>query len=148
MSKVTVTANAAGAVVIPSKNPEFGYVRLEQVSNNIDDEGWVRKATKSALIKGAVADLKGLGFNAGMQLDGQIVVSESTTPSNPNDLEQDKKMAGQTGVPCTIEGNSIYRTARYTKDMEALDSLIKHDNVDAIKAAQAVAEEAAEEAAL
>jgi hypothetical protein len=134
---VVVTANESGAVVIPSKNPEFGYVRLETKSVTIDANGWARKSSRSALIKGAVADLKEMGLTQGQKLPGQIVIVESHEPTNPEDLEQDMKVAGDSGVPCTKDGQPIYRTSLYTTDMEATDTLIAHDNGDAIREAQA-----------
>ena len=138
MNKVKVNANEVGAVVIPSKNPEYGYIRLTQDFTDFSD-GWARPANKSTLLKGAVEDLKNLAFSNGQLLDGQIVITESMEPSNAEDHSQDIKMAGETGVQCSVEGAPIYRTSVYTLDMEATDSIIKHDNGDAIKAAQAEA---------
>lgn len=146
MEKVTVNANEAGAVVIPSKNPEFGYIRLTQDATDFSG-GWARPVNKSTLLKGAIEDLKNLNFSKGQLLDGQIVVTESFEPSNPEDHAQDVKMAGETGVACSVEGASIYRTSVYTTDMKLSDNLIAHDNGDAIKAAQAEAK-AKEEAKL
>jgi hypothetical protein len=138
MNNVTVSADKkTGAIVVPTKNPEFGYIRLEQRSHSFDENGFMRPVVKSALIKGKVADLKTLGYTKGKVLEGQIVVTESTTPSNPGNLMQDQKIAGDSGVACSIGGAPIYRTARYTMDLEAQDTLLAHDNKDAIKAAQA-----------
>lgn len=134
---VKVTANESGAVVVPSKNPDYGYVRLESKSVSVDAGGWARKSTKSALIRGLVSDLKEMGLTNGKTLPGQIVIVESHEATNPEDLEQDMKIAGDSGVPCTKDGQPIYRTSRYTTDMEATDTLIAHDNGDAIREAQA-----------
>lgn len=148
-NEVKVTASSTGAVVNPSKNnPEFGYIRLEQRSHTFDENGFMRPVVKSALIKGKVSDLGTLGYTKGQALEGQIVVTESTTPSNPDNLEQDLKVAGDSGVVCSIGGEKIYRTARYTMDLEAQDTLLSHDNKDAIKTAQAELEKANESANL
>ena len=148
MKKVTVKANDAGLVVVPSNNnPEFGYIRLEQ-KDNVMADGWLRPVVKSTILKGAVADLKELGFTPNMTLDGKIQIIESATPTNPNNLAQDAKVAGESKVPCTIEGEQIYRTSIYTLDMEAVDTLVAHDNKEAITLAQAELAKAKETANL
>ena len=145
MNKVIVMANEAGQVVVPSKNnPEFGYLRVTESTTVIDSNGWLRPVTKSALIRGKVSDLTGLGWKAGQALAGQIVVKESLEPTNPSNLEQDKKIAGDTGIACTLGGQPIYRTSVYTTDMEATDTLIAHDNGEAISLARAQSEEKAD----
>ena len=149
MSKQDVKVTAKdGAVVVPSANPEFGYIRVASNSIGVDANGWARKTSKSALIKGAVEDLKSIGLTEGQSLPGQIVIVESHEPTNPNNLEQDMKRAGETNIPCTADGQPIYRTSLYTTNMEATDSLIAHDNGDAIKAAQAELASATEDAGL
>lgn len=138
MSKVLVTANELGLVVIPSSNnPEYGYIRVEQTQTGIVN-GWLTPKTRSALIRGKVADLQMLGWKAGMPLDGKIVIKESHTPTNPNNLDQDLKLAGDSGIPCTFDDQPIYRSAFYTTDMEEKDVLIAHNNGEAIKTAQKV----------
>jgi hypothetical protein len=80
-SKVTVTADAAGNVVVPSmNNPEYGYVRVEQVKTIFDDKGFVARKPISAIINGTVSDLKSLGWTKNQVLDGKIIIKESTTP--------------------------------------------------------------------
>lgn len=138
MNKVKVNANEAGAVVIPSKNPEFGYIRLTQDATDFSG-GWARPVNKSTLLKGAIEDLKNLNFSKGQLLDGQIVVTESMEPSNAEDLAQDRKEAGDSGVVCSVAGEPIYRTSVYSTDMSLTDTLLAHDNSDAIKEAQAEA---------
>jgi hypothetical protein len=133
MSKVTVTANDEGQVIVPSKNPEFGYIRVEQKSSRMVN-GWVRPENKSALIKGAVEDLKALGYHQGQTLEGKIVIVESLEPVNADDPKQGIKMSGDNGIACTFEGQPIYREAYYTEDMEATDTLIAHDNVEEVRA--------------
>jgi hypothetical protein len=137
MNQVTVTASNLGHVITPSENnPEFGYVRVEETK--VSYEGKFRnEKTRSATIWGKVADLKKDGFFAGQKINGQIVIKESLDPTNPNNLEQDLKKAGDTGVVCSQDGQGIYRTSVFTADLDAKDTLIAHDNADQIKAAQA-----------
>ena len=137
-AQVTVTADkTSGLVINPSKNnPDFAWIRVQQVGKSIDDNGFLQTDYKSAFIKGAPSDLEELGYVAGEVLEGQIVVTESTTPPNPKKPSQDVKMSGANGIPCTIGGQVIYRTTKYTTNMELVDTKIAHDNGDAIKAHQ------------
>ena len=133
MHKVTVSANEAGQAVSQSKNPEFGWVRLTQDVSVIEGN-FMRDKTLSAIINGNIDSLR-KKFVAGMQLDGKLVVTESLTPTNPDNLEQDIKMAGEdSGIACSIQGQPIYRIVSYTTDLDAKDELLKHDNGESIKA--------------
>ena len=132
--KVKVSANEAGLVVVASSNnPEFGYVRLTQDVSKIIG-GWLRPKTLSTLISGAVVDLTAMNYTAGMELDGKIYAVESFEPTNPDNLQQDIKQAGDSGIACSVGGRPIYRKTYYTDDLSVTDTLIAHDNGDAIKA--------------
>jgi hypothetical protein len=135
-SKVTVIADeTTGAVVNPSNNPQFGYVRVQQIRTMIDDNGFLRRKPVSALIPGLLSELKESNFYAGQQLDGTIVVEESLTPFNDKTPERDLKIAGETGIVCTLGGLPIYRRTKVSFTNNAQDTLIKHDNVEELRAA-------------
>jgi hypothetical protein len=143
--KVKVAVNEDGLVVVPSaNNPEFGYVRLTQDVSKIIG-GWLRPKTLSTLISGAVADLTAMGYSAGQELDGKIYAVESFEPTNPDNLKQDIKMAGDSGIACSVAGRPIYRKTYFTEDLSTVDTLIAHDNGDAIKAHYASKASAGEE---
>jgi len=132
-NSVKVTASKAGQVInLSPKNPEFGYIRVEQTRMSVEN-GWARKKTISALVPGKVEDLRGLGFKNGEMLPGRIQIQESLEPFNPEDAEKDLKIAGNTGIICTLGGEPIYRKTFYTENGEA-DILLQHDNGDAISA--------------
>ena len=135
-NSVTVILSKKGLLVNPSSNPEFGFIQLKQSAMSVDANGWVRPVNKYALLKGSVADLNALSYSAGKTLAGTIQVVESHEPTNSENLEQDKKIAGDTGIACTLAGRPIYRTSVYKMDADAIDVLIAHDNSDAIKSAQ------------
>jgi hypothetical protein len=138
MSKVVVTADQNGNVIGQSeKNPEYGYVRVEQVGTFINDQGWLRISKRSALIKGLVKDLQQTGFTAGQELDGKIIVVESLSPFNPDNPDRDLKLAGETGVICRYDDQPIYRQTFFTPNMSAYDTLIAHTNADEIREVQA-----------
>ena len=137
-SKVKVVADATGAVITVSENnPEYGYVRLEQVRTMIDDNGFLRRKSVSTLVHGTVTELQLAGFYAGQELPGTIVVTESLEPFNKTNPERDFKVAGATGILCTIGGQPIYRKTSYSASSNAEDTLIKHDNIEQLRAAYA-----------
>jgi hypothetical protein len=138
-SKVIVTADATtNAVVnVSENNPEYGWIRVEQVRTMIDDNGFLKRKPVSAIIPGVVEDLKASGFFAGQQLDGKIVIQESLEPFNKKTPERDLKIAGETGIVCTYGGLPIYRRTICSFDGLAQDQLIKHDNSEELRAAYA-----------
>ncbi|MHA2039153.1 MAG: hypothetical protein ACW98X_22225 [Promethearchaeota archaeon] len=143
--KVKVTANESGVVIVASSNnPEFGYVRLTQDVSKIVG-GWLRPKTLSTLISGAVADLKAEGYSAGMEMEGKIYAVETFEPTNPDNVQQDVKMAGDSGIACSVAGRPIYRKTYYTEDLSVVDTLLAHDNGEAIKAHYASKEAAGED---
>ena len=136
-SKVTVLADeTTGAVVnVSENNPDYGYVRVQQQRTMIDDNGFLRRKSISALVPGTIAELTDAAFFAGQQLDGKIVVEESLEPFNSKSPERDLKVAGETGIVCTIGGLPIYRRTMLSFDATSKDTLIKHDNVEELRAA-------------
>ena len=138
-SKVIVTADATtNAVVnISPNNPDYGYIRVQQVRTMIDDSGFLKRKPISAIVPSTVEELNESGFFAGQLLDGKIVIEESLEPFNTKTPERDLKIAGDTGIVCTLGGQPIYRRTKYTLDNSASDVLIKHDNVEQLRAAYA-----------
>lgn len=140
-SKVTVVADATTkAVIVQSENnPEYGYVRLEQPRTIIDDNGFLRTRKISTLVHGTVTELKSAGFYDGQELPGKIVIVESLTPFNKKDPNRDLKIAGATGIVCSINGAPIYRKTIYSLASNTEDVLVKHDNIEQLRAAYATA---------
>ena len=138
-SKVKVVADAtSGAVIAQSQNNlDYGYVRLEQPRTVIDDNGFMRTRRISTLVHGTVTELQAANFYNGQELPGKIIVTESLTPFNKKDPNRDLKIAGDTGIVCTIQDQPIYRKTVYTLASNSEDVLIKHDNVDQLRAAYA-----------
>jgi len=136
MSKVKVTADAAGNVIVPSKNsPGYGYIRLEQDRAFVNQNNWVSVSTVSTLLYGSIEDLKKFNYTAGLTLPGNIIIKERLTPFNSENPEKDLKIAGKTGIVCSVEGNPIYRKTLYNAAGNDCDDLIEHDNSAEIKAA-------------
>lgn len=136
-SKVIVLSDeTTGAVVnVSQNNPEYGYIRVQQVRTMIDDNGFLRRKPISALVPGTLAELKESGFFQGQQLDGKIIVEESLEPFNDKTPERDLKIAGDTKIVCTLNGLPIYRRTKFSFDGNVSDMLIKHDNGEELRAA-------------
>lgn len=143
-NKVIVTSDAAGNVVVPSKNnPEWGHIRVEQDRIVVDEKGFGRMKKVSALIPGEIKDLRKFGWKAGQAIKGTIIFKEQLTPFNPKDPERDYKIAGATGIVCCYYGEPIYRKTFFTTNPNAEDvyskdetgQIITHTNGDDIRAA-------------
>jgi len=131
--------DTTGAVVYVSQNnPEYGYIRVQQVRTMIDDNGFLRRKPISALIPGTLSELQERGFYGGQLLEGKIIVDESLDPLNEKTPERDLKIAGETGIVCTLGGLPIYRRTKFSFDANGNDTLIKHDNVDQLRNAYSV----------
>jgi len=133
-SKVKVTADAAGNVIVQSvNNPEFGYVRVEQEKVLFSDSGFMERKVISALVHGQLKDLSFLKWTANQELNGSIVVRESLVAFNKKNPEKDFKVAGETGIICSVDGCPIYRKLTYSTSSSIPDETIKHDNSEAIR---------------
>lgn len=128
-TKVTVMGDALGNVITPAKeNPEYGHVRIEQQRSMVDENGFIRRKTVSALLHGTIEDLNASNFFVGQTLPGRIIVQESLEPFNKKDPNRDLKVAGKTGIICRVEDQPIYRRTVYSTRENAVDVLISHTN--------------------
>ena len=141
-SKVFVVADETGAVINVSEKSDYGYVRVQQTRTMIDDNGFVRRKSISALMPGLVEDLKEMNLYAGQGLDGKIIIEESLEPFNKKNPERDLKVAGETGIVCTLGGLPIYRRTKFTFNESATDTTVDHDNVNELRAAYAASQAA------
>jgi len=139
-SKVIVLADdTTGAVVnVSENNPDYGYVRVSQIRTVVDDNGFLRRKQITALMPALVEDLTEMRLFSGQQLDGKIVVEESLEPFNTKSPERDLKVAGETGIVCTLGGYPIYRRTKFSFDSNASDVSVKHDNVEELRNAYAL----------
>ena len=141
-SKVKVASKDGKTVIVKStNNTEYGHIRVVQTRMMIDESGFARKKELSALIPGTIENLAAFGWEADQEIDGKIVVKERMEPFNKKNPEKDIKMAGDSGVPCKIDGQPIYRKCLYTFSTSAEDVELDHDNKEEIKAGYAAKEE-------
>lgn len=142
MSKVVVTADAAGNVIVPSqKNPEWGHIRVVQNRMVVDHNGFARRKPLSALILGKIEDLKGFGYKKDQEIEGKVIFREDLKPFNTDEPDRDYKRAGKTGIICCVDGQPIYRKNFYDQKESAEDVSLQHTNGDEIKAAYALLKE-------
>lgn len=136
-SKVYVVGDPTTKTVIEqSKNsPDYGYIKVIQSKSMVGADGFYRKIEVPALIHGFISDLVHAGYYAGQELTGRVVIKESMTPFNVADPNRDLKIAGTSGVVCTVNGQPIYRKTIYTEVASVEETLIAHDNIDEIRAA-------------
>lgn len=135
-SKVKVTAKDGHVIVKSSNNPTFGHIRVEQTKMVIDDEtGFAKRKLISALVPGEISDLKGFGWEDQQEVEGKIRIVEQLHPFNKKDPDRDIKIAGKSGITCTVEGKPVYRKHFYTTNASLEDVLVKHDNQDEIREA-------------
>ncbi len=136
MKKSVIVTAIEGNVINKSKNnPDYGYIRVEQTRMAVDEMGFARKQTLSALISGTVETLQSFGWTLGQEIEGSIVVKESMKPFNKKNPDADLKIAGETGIVCEVNGAPIYRKNFYSTSDTAEDVLIAHTNGAEIKAA-------------
>lgn len=133
-SPVIITADITGSIIgISPNNTEYGYIRVEQKVPKYSKLGWLTFDYRSALLKGTLEDLKEANLREGDHLPGKIVIKESLTPFNNDDPDKDYKIAGDSGVICTLDDQPIYRRSIYTTIMSEEDELIQHNNGDVIR---------------
>ena len=142
--KVTPYLNGDGT------EQDQGWILFEETKTYAKRIGIVKTSLvtekRTALFPGKVDTLKEY-VNQGKKLGfkGRIVVTEFRESELPaymladdytGDISRNVKVAGDTGVECTIEGERIYRFSFYDESGEQADTLIAHDNASEIRAVQ------------
>lgn len=142
MSKISIKPNADGAPISAYKsNPEFGYIVLESSVSTVDN-GWLRKKTRTALVRAEIPLLVEFVAGMGNKIPGHIVVREyleSELPANiqaqfdkADDYEeavaQFVKRAGEDGPELTVGGERIFRFSDYDATGQLQDISVVHDN--------------------
>jgi hypothetical protein len=136
-SKVLVVGDATtnAAIVVSQKNPEWGYVKLQQSKVSVDDNGFLRRNVLTALIKAPIDILKEMNYYHGQVLNGTLVIEESLEPFNKKDPNRDLKVAGETGIVCKLDDQPIYRRVIYRDNPNAANKTIEHNNKEELREA-------------
>lgn len=132
---VVIAKDQLGNAVRLTSNPKYSYVKLTQERILFDfNTGWTKSVKYTAIIKGDTETLRKLNYDKIQELPGNIVVVESTTPTNPNDIERDIKRTGKDGVIlCTPDGEPIYRKCLYDPTGVQEDILVQHQSIEVDK---------------
>lgn len=137
-SKVIVVGDpTTGSVINQSSNPDWGYIKLQQACIMVDENNFLKRTILTSLIHSPIEILKTLDYYNGQTLEGNIIIKESLTPFNEKEPNRHLKIAGKTGIVCTVEGQPIYRKVIYSTKANAKDELIAHDNVEELRSAWA-----------
>jgi len=132
-NSVKVTANPNTGLVFTSTGvsakdgKEYGFIRLE--SKSVDFSG----AVASVRILSALKTISKEAFDAsglmqGQEIDGQIIIKESTI-KNPFRANQEPKRQGKDGGILLSNGLPIYRETEFTTDMSVANVLVAHTSV-------------------
>lgn len=120
-----------GVITLSQNNPEYGWITLRQDQMLINN-GWVQNKSLSTIIMGKATDLERMNLVEGQVLEGCIYVKEQLEPFS--DSDRDIKVAGATGIVCSVDGKPIYRRTFYS-NRHVENTFIQHDNTEEIRAA-------------
>ena len=129
---VIVKDDMNNTIRVSKNNAEYAHIRLQQERTMINSNGWLNTTVVSTLIHGKTEALIASGIKRMKKLPGNIVVQESLEGK-----DRDLKYAGKTGIVCCIDGQPIYRVTKYDATGTLEDTLIAHNNGDAIRQANA-----------
>jgi hypothetical protein len=115
---VKIVANPeTGLVITPSKNPEWGVIRVDSEQKSFAN-GIFSTGRRVAFIRGKIEDLEGAGFKAGQVLPGKIVKHESFVPHYEGQVA---KTNPQTGTVVLTNGLPTYLKFDFVEDINACD---------------------------
>lgn len=146
MSQVRIVANAKSGNLITGykKNPEYGYIQLEQTAMSIASNGWIREQKRVCILRAKTEQLKSfVNANKTLQLPGKIVIKEYLESELPETVAETLnknvdyetriasfiKRAGVDGEELTLGGERILRFSNYDPSGNEQDVMIQHDNV-------------------
>lgn len=119
MSNVTVVAHpTTGAIITPStNNPEWGTVRVDAKSVEFNN-GIMNTRSRTAFVRGEIANLKTMFTRAGQTLQGKII---KQTSSEPFYAGQNPVINPQTAAVVMRNGAEFYQNYVFTTDLSASD---------------------------
>jgi len=115
-SSVKVKAHpVTGNVITPSKNPEWGTIRVDSSTQSMEN-GILNVSNRTAFIRGKLVQLEALGLKAEQILPGKIVKQESFTPFYEG---QQPKINPTTNAVVLKDGKPLFLNYVYTSDLNA-----------------------------
>lgn len=152
--KIVPNKKTMALVSVFKKNPEKGFIQLEQVVQKLSINGWIEPVKRTTLIKGPVSVLaeivKESKDNAvPYSLEGRLIVKEFTennipefykklffnkTLSPADQLKEFVKTAGNGGPALKHKGERIVKFTILDADCTEDDVKVEHDNHAEIQA--------------
>jgi len=126
-TNVIVTGRDGEVVIVSKSNSDIGYIRVIQTRLLINNVGFAKYVSLSALVFGSVNDLTSLGWINGQILPGRIVVKEGIAPFESSRPDKDLKRKSKSGDVCKFNGFPIYRKTMYTTNLNESDVFLTED---------------------
>jgi len=114
-----------GNVITPSKNPEWGTIRVDASTQSMEN-GILNVSNRTAFIRGKIKDLESLNLKAEQVLSGKIVKQESFTPFYEG---QNPKINPTTGEVVLKDGKKLFLNYVYTSDLNASTDVFIQEQV-------------------
>jgi len=131
-NSVKIIPNEEGDIIRKVRNNlEYGCIKLQQKRVSSINTLWVKSFNITCFVIGTIEWFQKMDLNTHQTLSGKIIILESLElePFSMNkNPERDYKIAGDTGLICSVDGQPIYRKTAYTYDEKAEDVLIEMNN--------------------
>lgn len=151
MSTINKNLIMIGLFTAFENDPTRSWIRLQETRKEFKETVSgvaLVKSLRSALVTVPTEDVEEIVKMWKIQggIDGQIYVTEMLqgdlplnfthdVDGNVKDISKFEKFAGETGIPCSVDGEQIYRFAKYDPSGEKTDTLVAHDNNESIRRA-------------
>lgn len=132
-NQVTVTADKNGQVFFPNAKPGkdgkiYGYVRLEQVTLDLDSSVATKKTV--SMLKQFEASAANM-LEAGDTVNGKLIQKDSLTPwfADQEPLQVPVKPGSDELRTVTSGGQPVYRITEFTSNLEKSSAKLAYDKV-------------------
>jgi hypothetical protein len=148
-NKIVFAPNKKGELITKSRNPEYGFIRLSYVAEDVIDPvtGFSSEKKYSFILKNKLDKLQATLDKNPNGLVGKLYTVEfveSEMPAEFHKLINEKidyedaiasyiKRAGKGGPELTLKGERIFRYTKYDNTGKANDVLVHHDNGKEVK---------------
>ena len=129
MNKVVVVAHPQTGLVVTrnESNPEYGTLRLDQVSRTITNN-FINESRRTVFIRGNYDLLVSLGYKANQKLAGKIIKLESFNPFyiKSDGTPQEPKINPTTQEVILKDGKPVYLEFQYVEDESTPDQWVEN----------------------
>jgi hypothetical protein len=129
MTRIAKAKDHSELIIISKNNPEQGSVKVISETPVLNSKGFLNISTRSALLKGSVADLSKMNFKEGQVVPYKIVIKESTTEffagQEPKKYPENHAQAGEVithmGAPVYVNKLVVAETSEESDLLLAID---------------------------